>query len=124
MVTTSLMAPDPDAAQELPAVALHVQVNPCPARPAGSGSLTLAPNASDGPELDTFTVYASRRPRTYGSGTTPLATARPTTGAGGTETAAWQSGSQTGMVSPEVGVTVTTFVSVPRTDAGTVPLTV
>ena len=118
------MAPDPDAAQELPAVALHFQVNPCPARAAGSGSSILAPNASDGPELDTVTVYASRRPGTYGCGATRLATLRLTMGAGGTETAAAQSGSQTGMVSPAAGVTVATFTSMRLADAGTVPLTV
>src|SRR5579863_3998264 len=100
------MAPDPDTAQELPAVALQVHVNLAPDSCAGSGSLILAPNASDGPELDTVTVYASRPPGTYGSGATLLATARPTTGAGGTETAAWQLGSQTGMVCPRRGVTI------------------
>src|SRR5580693_7128946 len=116
------MSPDPDAAQELPAVAVHFQVKPCPARAAGSGSSIFAPNASDGPELDTVTVYASRPPGAYGFGAALLVTVRPTTGAGGTETAAAQSGSQTGMVSPLVGVTVATFISVPLADAGTVPL--
>src|ERR1700722_4815911 len=108
------MEPDPDAVHELPAGAVHFQVNRCPARAAGSGSSTFAPNASDGPELDTLTVYVSHRPGTYGPGATLLATARPTAGAGGTETAASQSGSQTGMVSPAVGFTVTTFTSMPR----------
>src|SRR5579863_4216270 len=117
------MAPDPDTAQELPAVAMQVPVNLAPDSCAGSGSLILAPNASDGPELDTVTAYASLCPGTYGSGATLLATARPTTGAGRTETAAWQSGSQTGMVTSAAGVTVTTFISMPRADAGTVPLT-